>query len=74
MFRDTSDLLGADYYEFIERYLRGARKLIVVCSPDARSSPYVNDEIRRFVGIKDANHIIPIIVAGLPNNEAKPGR
>jgi WD40 repeat protein len=72
VFRDTSDLLGADYYESIERYLRGARKLIVICSPDARSSPYVNDEIRRFVGARDADDIIPIIIAGLPNNEAKP--
>jgi WD40 repeat protein len=72
VFRDTSDLLGADYYESIERYLRGARKLIVVCSPDARSSPYVNDEIRRFVAARDADHVIPIIVAGLPNNDAKP--
>jgi hypothetical protein len=38
VFRDTSDLLGADYYASIERYLHGARKLIVICSPDARSS------------------------------------
>jgi hypothetical protein len=72
VFRDTSDLLGADYYASIERYLRGARKLIVVCSPDARSSPFVNDEIRRFVAARDPDHIIPIIVAGLPNNDAKP--
>jgi len=74
VFRDTSDLLGADYYASIERYLHGARKLVVICSPDARSSPYVNDEILRFVGARDASHIIPIIVAGLPNNDAKPNQ
>jgi WD40 repeat protein len=70
VFRDTSDLVGADYFVSIDGCLRGAKKLIVICSPDARSSDYVNDEIRRFVDARGADNIIPIIIAGLPNNEA----
>jgi hypothetical protein len=72
VFLDTSDLVGADYFLSIDGYLRGARKLIVICSPHARSSNYVKDEIRRFVDARGTDNIIPIIIAGLPNNEAKP--
>jgi hypothetical protein len=72
VFLDTSDLVGADYFLSIDGYLRGARKLIVICSPHARSSDYVKDEIRRFVDARGTDNIIPIIIAGLPNNEAKP--
>jgi len=73
VFCDTSDLVGADYFVSIDRYLRSARKLIIICSPHARMSDYVNDEICRFVDeARGADNIIPIIIAGLPNNEAKP--
>jgi hypothetical protein len=68
-FRDEGDLTGAEYFEAIDRHLRKARKLIVICSPAARASEYVNDEIKRFVAARGAEHVIPIIVAGRPNNE-----
>src|SRR5918996_1364322 len=45
VFVDTEDLYGSEYYGSIERALRSATKLIVVCSPHARASAYVNDEI-----------------------------
>jgi hypothetical protein len=72
VFRDMSDLIGADYFVSIDGYLRGSRKLIVICSPNARNSDYINDEIRRFADARGANNIIPIIIGGIPNNEAKP--
>jgi WD40 repeat protein len=72
VFRDTSDLVGTDYFVSIDGYLRRARKLIIICSPHARSSEYVNDEICRFVAARGTDNIIPIIIAGFPNNEAKP--
>ena len=37
---------------------------MVICSPAARASDYVDDEIRRFVDERGPEHIIPIIVAG----------
>jgi WD40 repeat protein len=70
VFRDANDLVGADYFTAIDGYLRNSSKLIVVCSPSARASRYVEDEIRRFVEARGAEHVVPIILAGLPNNEA----
>ncbi len=36
---------------------RGYGKLLVLCSPAARKSPYVNDEVRRFARFKSAAEI-----------------
>lgn len=74
VFRDESDFTGTDYYTAIEQHLQRSRKLIVLCSPAARASPYVDDEIRRFVRLHGAGAIIPLLVAGVPNNEAGPER
>ena len=45
--------------------------MIVLCSPDARKSQYVNDEIRHFAQERGRENIIPVLVFGVPNNEAK---
>jgi WD40 repeat protein len=74
VFRDEIDLTGVEYYQSIEQHLQNAAKLIVLCSPAARQSDYVNDEIRRFAKNKGPEHIIPILVAGVPNNEASLGQ
>ena len=72
VFLDTEDLTaGGDYYDRIDKSLLTTRKLIIICSPSARKSQYVNDEIRRFAVNNDPHNIIPIIVDGIPNNEAK---
>ena len=42
----------------------------MICSPEARKSDYVNDEIRRWVKLKGPTGIIPILLQGVPNNEA----
>ena len=70
IFRYEADMTGTEYYQSIEEHLQNSAKLIVVCSPSARMSDYVNDEIRRFWKLNDPKNIIPIIVAGIPNNEA----
>src|SRR3954471_9813559 len=49
VFRDLSDYTGVDYFESIERHLRASSKLVVICSPEARASDYVDDEIGRFL-------------------------
>lgn len=82
IFRDEEDITGVDYYQSIERHLMDSRKLIVICSPNARKSSiderrglsYVDDEIRRFAALHSVNGIVPVLLSGLRNNEAKPGQ
>jgi uncharacterized protein YecT (DUF1311 family)/Tol biopolymer transport system component len=73
VFRDQEDFTGVEYSAAVARHLRGARKLVVVCSPHARQSQYVNDEVRRFAESHDATDILSVILAGVPNNETPPG-
>ncbi len=74
IFRDVDDLIGADYYESIDDHIGDSAKLIVICSPNARKSEFVNDEIRRFSILNCSANIIPIIIDGIPNNEAEKGQ
>ena len=69
-FRDEQDFTGVEYYEALQQHLEHSAKLIVVCSPEARRSGYVNDEIRRFAAARGHDNIIPIMLSGIPNNEA----
>src|SRR4030095_2374369 len=68
VFRDEADFSGTEYDASIARHLKGSAKLIVVCSPNARSSAYVADEIRRFAAIHGTLNIVPVLIEGLPNN------
>jgi WD40 repeat protein len=70
IFRDEDDFTGVEYYASVERHLTSAGTLIVVCSPHARRSQYVNDEIRRFGAAHGADRIVPVLGGGRPNNEA----
>ncbi|MGR8965717.1 TIR domain-containing protein [Rhizobium leguminosarum] len=72
VFRDQSDLTGVEYHQSIARHLRDSRKLILLCSPPARASSFVNDEVKQFAAARGAENIIPLIIGGLPNNEASP--
>jgi hypothetical protein len=74
VFRDKEDFTAGEYHQNLERHLRDSAKLIVICSPAARKSQYVNDEIQRFAQMRGSEHIIPILLSGIPNNEAKPGQ
>ncbi|MFC1569124.1 TIR domain-containing protein [bacterium] len=71
IFRDESDMFGTEYFHSIEKHLRNSRNLIVICSPSARKSKFVNDEIIRFSAVNPMGRIIPIILKGIPNNEVK---
>lgn len=74
VFRDESDFTGVEYHESIERHLRSSAKMILICSPHSRNSSYVNEEVRRFVHARSANNVIPLLLSGIPNNEARPGQ
>src|SRR6266498_1299778 len=71
VFRDEADIqAGENYDRIIEEHLKGSAKLVVVCSPDARQSVFVKDEIRRFIESHGDQDIIPVLVRGKANNEA----
>lgn len=72
VFRDVDDFTGTEYHASVERHLARARHLIVLCSPAARASRYVDDEIARFAAVRGPEAIIPVLVDGLPNNETTP--
>lgn len=74
IFRDEEDFTGTEYHASVRRHLESSAKLLVLCSPSARASAYVDQEIRHFAQARGAEHLIPILVAGLPNNEVGPER
>ena len=43
--------------------------MILICSPAAAQSPYVNEEVRLFKQMGRTDHIIPVIVDGEPGHE-----
>ena len=70
LFRDTDELrassdLGASLREAITR----SEFLIVVCSPAAAKSAWVNEEILTFRRHRPGGHILAVIVAGEPNSK-----
>lgn len=68
IFRDRAELpssheLGAA----LTRALEQSRNLIVICSPRAASSRWVNEEIRAFRQMERSNRVYCLIVDGEPN-------
>jgi WD40 repeat protein len=69
VFRDVNDLTGNRLTPALEQNLERSRTLVVLCSPAARASTYVGLEIHRFAQLREASKIVPVLVAGVPNNE-----
>jgi hypothetical protein len=71
IFRDELSL-SADFSlnESISRSLNCSRFMIVLCSPGAVESRYVNEEIVRFKKIGRSDHIIAVIIDGEPNSSS----
>jgi hypothetical protein len=70
VFRDRSDFTGSEYHRALESHLTGCENLIVVCSPAARQSKWVDEEIRLFARLHGPERIFPVLRAGVPDNEA----
>ena len=67
VFRDREDLgSAADLTEKVAEALSDSDNLIVICSPAAANSRWVNEEIRRFRALGRANRIHCLIVDGDP--------
>ena len=69
VFRDVSDMTGNRLDPSLDVHLANSRTLVVLCSPAARQSHYVNQEISRFAELRDPEHIVPVLVVGGPNND-----
>jgi endonuclease/exonuclease/phosphatase family metal-dependent hydrolase len=72
IFRDVHDAELGEYNEVIDKALQASKFLIILCSPSARDSEYVTNEIKNFVEHHEKDCVIPVLVDGRPNKEVKP--
>lgn len=71
IFRDREELSSsADLGDRINGALAASESLVVICSPSAAQSRWVNEEILRFKQLGKGERIFAIIVAGEPNATA----
>ena len=86
VFRDNDELSAGNLPEQIKQALDDSQNLIVVCSPQAATSHWVNQEVETFISLGRTDHIFPFIVEGnspkeffppsllaLPENEERLG-
>jgi len=75
LFRDRDELnAGADLKASVQDALAASRWLIVVCSPDAARSPWVNREIIEFKRLHGEGRVLALIARGEPFASNTPGR
>lgn len=69
IFRDRDDFAGgASLKSATEAALEESDFLVVICSPNAAASKYVDAEVRFFKQLKRAHRIIPVILSGEPDS------
>jgi tetratricopeptide (TPR) repeat protein len=74
IFRDREELASAtELGAVINEALQGSASQIVICSPEAARSRWVNEEILAFKRLGREDRIFPLIVSGEPNASALPG-
>jgi tetratricopeptide (TPR) repeat protein len=72
IFRDREDFsAGHSLTEQTLAALEASQFLVVICSPSAARSQYVNEEIRRFKALGRGNRVIPVIVDGEPGDPVR---
>lgn len=69
VFKDTTDLEPGPLAKKIQEALDNSKYLIVVCSPLAAKSKWVNKEIQAFVESGRSKRIIPFIIDGIPHSK-----
>ena len=67
VFRDMTDLEVGELSAQIHAGLEQSHFLIVVCSPRAAVSKWVNDEVEYFISLGKQDKIIPYIIEGIPH-------
>lgn len=69
IFRDREDFpAGHSLTDQTAAALEASQFMIVICSPNAARSAYVNEEIRSFKAMGRAAKVIPLIVDGIPGD------
>jgi len=75
IFKDREELAAsADLRERVQAALAASSALIVVCSPAAARSSWVDDEIVRFKTLRGEARVFAVIVAGTPGASRLKGR
>jgi tetratricopeptide (TPR) repeat protein len=75
IFRDRHELAAAaDLGEEIEEAIAGSRFLIVLCSPSAAQSHWINEEIICFKRLHREDRVLAVILEGEPFASDEPGR
>ena len=62
------DLAGNQLHSVIQKELESSKYLIVICSPSAAKSKYVNGEVETFIRMGRSEYIIPFVVDGEVNS------
>ena len=74
IFRDREELASsADLSADIEQALKDSRSLVVICSPNAAASRWVNAEVTAFRQLCHDRRILCLVVDGEPNARAASG-
>ena len=68
VFRDSTDLSGGILADRLNEELMRSKFLIVVCSPQATQSEWINKEVHSFIDDGRLGNIIPFIVDGEPHS------
>jgi tetratricopeptide (TPR) repeat protein len=72
IFRDKEELSVASVLDkSIEKALRDSESLIVLCSPEAVRSQWVDKEIAYFKSLGRENRIFAVIISGIPNAKTR---
>ena len=66
VFRDMTDLSAGLLQDELQRQLGVSKKLIVICSPRAAQSEWVDNEVKYFIREGGYDNVIPLIVDGIP--------
>jgi hypothetical protein len=68
VFRDRDELHATnDLSEMLREALAGSRYLVVVCSPRARASRWVNREVAEFARVRGAENVLLLLIEGEPD-------
>lgn len=72
VFRDIDELSAGNLPEQINQALVNSQNLVVICSPQAAESPWVNQEVETFISLGRIDRIFPFIVEGCSPSEFFP--
>ncbi len=69
IFRDRTDLSGGGALnDKLTQALQDSQFLIVLCSPAAAQSFYVNQEVETFLALGRRDHVFPVVTSGAPDS------